>query len=153
GLEARVLPSPDSVVESAGRRGRYALTAEEAGMGGGRLAGKRAVISGGGAGIGREAALLFAREGAAVAVADVDARGAEATAAEIGAAGGRALAVTVDVADPKSVAAMIARPKGPSAPSTRSSTTPASCSAATTAPRTRSRPCGTAPSQSTSPAC
>jgi NAD(P)-dependent dehydrogenase (short-subunit alcohol dehydrogenase family) len=77
-------------------------------MSAGRLAGKRAVITGGGAGIGRESALRFAREGAAVAVADLDARAAEATAAEIAAAGGQALAIAVDVADPKSVAAMVA---------------------------------------------
>ncbi len=77
-------------------------------MSAGRLAGKHAVITGGGAGIGREAALLFAREGAAVAVADVDAKTAEATAGEIITAGGKALPITVDVSDPDSVAAMIA---------------------------------------------
>ncbi|MEQ8354424.1 MAG: SDR family oxidoreductase [Kiloniellaceae bacterium] len=76
-------------------------------MSAGRLAGKHAVITGGGAGIGRAAARLFAREGAAVAVADLDAGSAAATAAEIAAAGGTALAIAVDVADPDSVAAMI----------------------------------------------
>jgi NAD(P)-dependent dehydrogenase (short-subunit alcohol dehydrogenase family) len=76
-------------------------------MSAGRLAGKRAVITGAGAGIGREAARLFAREGAAVAVADLNAAAAEATVAEIVAAGGRALAIAVDVADPASVAAMV----------------------------------------------
>ncbi|MPZ09510.1 MAG: SDR family oxidoreductase [Kiloniellaceae bacterium] len=76
-------------------------------MSAGRLAGKHAVITGGGAGIGRESALLFAREGAAVAVADLDSKAAEATATEIAAAGGKALAIAVDVADAQSVAAMI----------------------------------------------
>jgi len=74
----------------------------------GRLAGKHAVITGGGAGIGRESALLFAREGAAVAVADVNAQAAEETAGDILKAGGKAVAITVDVADPASVEAMIA---------------------------------------------
>lgn len=74
----------------------------------GRLAGKHAVITGGGAGIGRETALLFAREGAAVAVADVAEQAAAATAEEIEAAGGTAVAIRVDVAEAASVDAMIA---------------------------------------------
>ena len=73
---------------------------------GGRLAGKVAVVTGGGSGIGRAAALRFAQEGAAVVVADVVGANADAVAAEITGSGGRALAVTVDVSDPAAVDAM-----------------------------------------------
>ncbi|HVT68369.1 MAG TPA: SDR family NAD(P)-dependent oxidoreductase [Trebonia sp.] len=65
----------------------------------GRLAGKTAVITGAGSGIGRAAATLFAREGAAVAVVDLNADAAKETAALITAAGGTALAVAADVSD------------------------------------------------------
>lgn len=64
-----------------------------------RLAGKVAFITGAGAGIGRAAARLFAREGARVAVVEIDRdRGAE-TAAEVEAAGGSALFLPTDVTD------------------------------------------------------
>ena len=69
----------------------------------GRLDGKVAVITGAGGGMGREAALLFAAEGARVCVADVDAAAAVRTAAEAGAA----FAAAVDVADSASVERMM----------------------------------------------
>jgi NAD(P)-dependent dehydrogenase (short-subunit alcohol dehydrogenase family) len=70
----------------------------------GRLDGKVVVITGAGGGIGREAALLFSKEGAQVCVADVDAAAAEQTASEAR----EAFAIEVDVADPASVEAMYA---------------------------------------------
>ncbi|MBZ0280322.1 MAG: glucose 1-dehydrogenase [Anaerolineae bacterium] len=62
-----------------------------------RLKDKVALITGAGNGIGRETALLFAQEGAAVVVADVVDAAGEKTAADIKAAGGQAVYVHADV--------------------------------------------------------
>jgi NAD(P)-dependent dehydrogenase (short-subunit alcohol dehydrogenase family) len=63
----------------------------------GRLQEKVALVTGAALGIGHATARMFAREGCAVGVADVDGPGARACADEIAAAGGRALAVETDV--------------------------------------------------------
>jgi NAD(P)-dependent dehydrogenase (short-subunit alcohol dehydrogenase family) len=73
-----------------------------------RLAGRVALISGGGAGIGRAAAALFAREGANVIIADIDREGSAATQALVRAAGGAALCVHTDVTDEANVRAAVA---------------------------------------------
>ena len=62
-----------------------------------RLAGKVALITGGGGAMGGAQARLFAQEGAAVCVADLFPEKAERVAAEIAAAGGRAIGVRLDV--------------------------------------------------------
>jgi len=58
-----------------------------------------AVVTGAGSGIGRAIALGFGREGAAVAVLDINGAAAARTAAEIDGAGGKAKAFTLDVTD------------------------------------------------------
>ncbi len=63
-----------------------------------RLKGKIALITGAGMGMGREASLLFAEEGARVVVGDINKAAAEDTVALVKKAGGDALAVAGDVA-------------------------------------------------------
>src|SRR3989449_9207724 len=72
-----------------------------------RLAGKRALITGGGTGIGRATAELFAREGAAVMVAGRRQAELEETVRRVLAAGGRAVSVQGDVSSPANAERMV----------------------------------------------
>ena len=73
----------------------------------GLVHGKVAIITGAGSGVGQAAALLFARHGAKVVLADVDAVSAEATAAAVKAEGGYAIAYACNVADAAAVDALV----------------------------------------------
>ncbi len=73
----------------------------------GLLDGKSALITGGGGGIGRATALIFAREGARIAVADANPDAAAETVAQVNAAGGQAMSLSGDVTDSAAVQAMI----------------------------------------------
>jgi NAD(P)-dependent dehydrogenase (short-subunit alcohol dehydrogenase family) len=77
-----------------------------------RLEGKVAFITGAGTGIGRCTAELFAREGARVAIAEIDGPSGEETAHRIAGSGGVAIAIQTDVGNPDSVAAAIRRAMG-----------------------------------------
>src|SRR3546814_7148945 len=73
-----------------------------------RMKDRVAVVTGAASGIGRAIALAYGREGAGVAVADLNLAGAKSVAAEIEAAGGRAIAVAMDVTDEAQVESGVA---------------------------------------------
>jgi NAD(P)-dependent dehydrogenase (short-subunit alcohol dehydrogenase family) len=74
-----------------------------------RLAGKIALVTGGGAGIGRACVGLFAREGAKVVLAEFDAGTGEAAARETREQGGDVVFVQTDISQPDDVERAIAR--------------------------------------------
>ncbi|MDA8195358.1 MAG: glucose 1-dehydrogenase [Thermaerobacter sp.] len=72
-----------------------------------RLAGKHAIITGAGSGIGRASALLFAQEGASIVAADINLQSAEATARDIRQQGGKGRGVACDVTKASDIDALI----------------------------------------------
>jgi NAD(P)-dependent dehydrogenase (short-subunit alcohol dehydrogenase family) len=72
-----------------------------------RLAEKVALITGAGSGMGKAASLLFANEGAAVAVVDIDEKLANEVAKEITSQGGKAFALRADVSNPADAEKMV----------------------------------------------
>src|SRR5262245_50717368 len=73
------------------------------------LAGKVAVVTGSGSGIGRAIALQLARDGAAVSVWDLNRTGADETVEMIEKESGRAIACAVDAAAEEAIAGALAR--------------------------------------------
>ena len=73
-----------------------------------KLRDKSAIVTGAASGIGREIAFVFAREGARVAIADLNQEAADATAAKIRAGGGQAIGIAMDVCSEEAVSAGVA---------------------------------------------
>jgi len=73
-----------------------------------KLRNKVAIVTGAASGIGKEVALRYAREGARVAIADLNLQAAQAVAGEISRAGGKALARAMDVTNEEQVNAAVA---------------------------------------------
>jgi meso-butanediol dehydrogenase/(S,S)-butanediol dehydrogenase/diacetyl reductase len=73
----------------------------------GKLDNKVAIVTAGGSGIGAATVRRFAREGAAVVVADLSGSRAEQVRAEVAGAGARVAALKMDVADPQAIEATI----------------------------------------------
>ena len=74
---------------------------------GNEFAGKCALVTGAGSGIGQATALLLAAGGASVVVVDVDEKAAEVVGQEVTSGGGRAVPFTADVSDPEQVRAAV----------------------------------------------
>jgi NAD(P)-dependent dehydrogenase (short-subunit alcohol dehydrogenase family) len=83
------------------------LLTNNEGSGMGRLKGKVAIVTGSAHGIGRASAIIMAREGARVCIADLNAAGARKVAAEIAQSGGEAIAFEVDIANESQIQAMV----------------------------------------------
>ena len=87
-------------------------TQQDNGAGGERLStsldGRVALVTGGGSGLGRASAVVFARQGARVVVADQNTAGCEETAHAVASAGGEAIVVQTDVTEPADVEALLA---------------------------------------------
>ena len=76
------------------------------------LAGRVAIVTGAGGGLGREHALFLARQGAKIVVNDLAQEAADAVAAEIVAAGGEAIGIAASVTDPAGISTMVMRTMG-----------------------------------------
>jgi len=73
----------------------------------GKLDGRVAIVTGGGSGIGAASVRRFAREGAAVVVADLSGTRADKVVQEVAAAGGKARMIKMDAADPEGIQAAV----------------------------------------------